>query len=157
MWIRLKIESNEYTKEHIKKQKKTRKTKRNQMRRFHFSLLQEAQTLRVLKPLSFQQLDRPIRLKTRYLIYQCTVCYPLHLLHWHAELFCNVRGTWWNLSSVCRFIFYNSTIDVSGTVHIVVQVLNLARSCEKLWKHCFLQTIWSWPTCRVSLLWQQPS
>lgn len=104
--LKLNFESNEYTKEHIKKQKnKSRKTKRNQMRRFHFSLLQEAQTLRVLKPLSFQQLDRPICLKTRYSLYQCTLCYPLHLLHWHAELFCNVRGTWWNLSSVCRFIF----------------------------------------------------
>lgn len=140
--------------------KKKKKRKRNQMRRFHFSLLQEAQTLRVLKSLSFQELERPIRLETRNSIYQCTVCYPLHLLHWHAQSFCNVRGTWWNLNSVCLFIFYNSTTDVSGTVRIVVssvQVLNLARSCEKLWKHHFLLTIWSWPTCSVPLLWQQPS
>jgi len=132
------------------------------MRRFHFSLLQEAQTLRVLKSLSFQELERPIRVETRKSIYQCTVCYTLHLLHWHAQLFCNVRGTWWNLNSACLLIiiiiflfnyrsFWNSIVVSS------VQVLNLARSCEKLWKHCFLQTIWSWPTYVVSLLWQQPS
>lgn len=144
---------NQYTKEHIKKKK------RNQMRRFHFCLLQEAQTLCVLKPLSFQELGRPFRLKTRYSIYQCTVCFPLHLLHWHAEEFCNVRGTWWNLSSVCLFIVYIWTTDVSGIVCIVSSSMQLilARSCEKLWKQHFLQTVWSWPTCSVSLLRQLPS
>lgn len=138
---------NQYTKEHIKKKK------RNQMRRFHFCLLQEAQTLCVLKPLSFQELGRPFRLKTRYTIYQCTVCFPLHLLHWHAEEFCNVRGTWWNLSSVCLFIVYIWTTDVSGIVCIVSSSMQLilARSSFKLYDLDLLVACPYYDNCPLSV------
>lgn len=124
------------------------------MRRFHFSLLQEAQTLRVLKPLSFRELGRPFRLKTRYSIYQCTVATHYICFTGTQRSFQHDR-TWWNLRSICLQFNYRRFWN---SAHCVIRAgANSSKVMRKTVRTAFPSNYLILTYMCVSSLWQLPS